>query len=88
MKHEIKPISLLLSSTFFVFAAHEPYLDQVTKVMAMIIRLPQSPIFADLLAIVIYLLYNTAVIAFLVSLYWLIWRISPKLAAVLSGGRS
>ena len=60
----------------------------ITKVMAMIIRLPQSPIFADLLAIVIYLLYNAAVIAFLVSLYWLIWRISPKLAAVLSGGRS
>ena len=88
LKHDIKPNPLLLSSTFFVFAAHEPYLDQVTKIVAMVIRLPQSPIIADLLAIAFYLSYCAAIIAILVSLYWLIRRISPKLAAVLSGGRS
>lgn len=86
-KRDIKSNQLLLSSTFFVFAIHEPYLDQVTKVLARMIHLPQSQILADFSALVIYLLYDITVILVLVTLFGCIRRISPKLASVLSGGR-
>jgi hypothetical protein len=86
-KRDIQPNQLLLSSTFFVFAIHEPYLDQVTKVITRMIHLPQSQILADFLSLVIYLLYDITVILVLVTLFVCIRKISPKLASILSGGR-
>lgn len=88
IKRDLKANKLLISSTFFVYAIHEPYLDQITKVLAMIVHLPKIQILADCIALIIYIVYNILVIMMLVSLYWSIRRFSPKLASILSGGRN
>ena len=87
-KREVKPNNMLVSSTFFIFAIHEPYLDQITKVMTMIVPLPKVQYLADCMALLIYLVYDVLIIVLLVLLYWCIHRISPRLALVLSGGRN
>lgn len=83
----IKPNKLLLSSTFFIYAIHEPYLDQVTKIIAPIIPIPDSEIMANAVVILFYLIYCIFDVFVLVAFYWLLYKMSPQFVGMLSGGR-
>lgn len=82
------PNKLLLSSTFFVFAMHEPYAGKIKTILwKMLPDLSINNNIADIQLIFYYFLWVTIWIAFLVLMFSIIKIIFPKLATFLSGGR-
>ena len=77
----------LSASTFFVYAAHEPYLDQVRKVTFMVLPLSDNIFLLEIEMITCYIVIPLTFIALLVAVYHGIEHISPKLAGVFSGNR-
>lgn len=79
--------SYLSVATFFVYAAHEPYLDQVRKVVFRVLSLSQNQIILETEMISCYITIPFAFMALLVIMYHVIAKLSPALAGVLSGNR-
>ena len=79
--------TILSSATFFVYAAHEPYFDQVRKVVFKVLSMPQNPVVADIEMVFLYFLLPSVFIVLLVLLYHCIAKVSPLAASVLSGNR-
>lgn len=78
--------SLLLSlgnTSFFVFAAHEPLLSIVRKVVYKVLE-PKS----DFLTLVLYILIPIVVILLLVLLYSFLKSVFPKFLRIITGGRT
>jgi hypothetical protein len=89
IKHEnAKPKVLLLESTFFIFAAHEPYMGKFKTMMYHILpQISENHIVSDLQFVLYYFLIAAIWIAILIGIYGLIRKMSPKLAMFISGGR-
>lgn len=85
--HDSQPKELLLSSTFFVYAIHTPYLGQFAKMLVAVVPVPPNPIWGNIFISLVYFAYWVIVVAALVAIYALIRRMNPKIAAILSGGR-
>ena len=77
----------LSSATFFVFAAHEPYLDQVRKVIFRVMPLAENSQIEDIQMTVCYFTIPVIYIAVLVLLYHAISKVSPSLMGLLTGNR-
>lgn len=84
----ISPNKFLLSSTFFVFAAHEPYMGKFKTLCYKVFPdISQNNIIADVQFILYYLIIAFLWIALLISIYSLLRRFFPRLTAALSGDR-
>lgn len=79
--------SYLSSATFFVYAAHEPYLDQVRKVVFKVLPLLQNHYLLEAEMIFCYITIPLTFIALLVIIYHAMAKMSPRLASILSGNR-
>lgn len=85
---EVSVSPLLLASTFFVFAMHEPYSGKVKAVFTDVLPgLSANHAVADVQMVAYYFLWVAVWVATLVSLFAIIRKVSPRIAAVLSGGR-
>ena len=71
----------LAPASFFVFAAHEPLMTLVRKLLYR--ALPPTPA----VVISIYLLLPLVIAAFTAALYFLLRRVAPRFAALVSGNR-
>ena len=79
---------LLLASTFFVFAMHEPYSGKLKAVFLNVLpSLSADHGVADVQLTAYYILWVAVWVSVLVGVFALIRKISPRLAALLSGGR-
>lgn len=79
--------TVLSSATFFIYAAHEPYFDQVRKVVFRVLSMPQNSMVADAEMITLYFVIPVLFISFLIVFYYCIAKVSPTIACVLSGNR-
>lgn len=75
------------AATFFVYAFHEPYMDQVNKVLGKVLPLSKDPILFQVEGIALYFGVTIVYIAVLIILFDFIKQYSPSVAKVLSGGR-
>lgn len=82
VKKEIKPIEILASASFFVFAFHEPWLSLTKKSIAYLIR-PNS----EVAFLLIY--FTTPILVILLSLavYVGLKKTFPTFLRIISGGR-
>lgn len=81
--HKIRPIPLLTSASFFIFAIHDPWLlSQIRKILYMIIR-PESDITFTLLYFVIVIV----VVIIALGIYYILKRMAPAFTAFITGGR-
>jgi peptidoglycan/LPS O-acetylase OafA/YrhL len=71
----------LAPASFFIFAAHEPLMTLVRKLLYRVL----APTPATVIAI--YVLLPLAIIAFTAVLYFLLRRVAPRFAALVSGNR-
>ena len=71
----------LAPASFFVFAAHEPLMTLVRKLLYR--ALPPTPA----VVISIYLLLPLVIAAFTAALYFLLRRVAPRFASLVSGNR-
>jgi peptidoglycan/LPS O-acetylase OafA/YrhL len=74
-------LTALAPASFFVFAAHEPLMTLVRKLLFRM--LPPNPA----VAIAVYVLLPLAIVAFAAALYFLLRRAAPRLTALISGNR-
>lgn len=82
-QRKIRPIPLLSSASFFIFAIHEPWLlPQIRKLLSIVIH-PESDLTFTLLYFLIVLL--VALIA--VGIYYTLKRATPSFTALITGGR-
>lgn len=84
----IKPQKMLLSSTFFVFAAHEPYMGKFkTLCYHLLPQISPNHAIADIQFVIYYFVIAILWIVILVSLYGLLQRCFPNITNVFCGGR-
>lgn len=77
----------LTSATFFVFAAHVPYIGQLSKVIFSFIPSSVSPAILNALAWVMHLTIPLIFTGILVVIYHLLKNLFPRFTAVLVGDR-
>lgn len=77
----------LSSATFFVYAAHEPYLDQVRKVIFRVMPLAENHKVEDIQMVTCYFTIPLFYIAVLVLGYHAISKLSPSMMGLLTGNR-
>lgn len=87
-KKKWKMPNLLCESTFFVYAIHEPYYDQIKKIMFKYINIVQNNIIANIELILLYFLMVTIYVCALVFCFKILKRWFPTIINVLSGNRS
>lgn len=81
-KGKIRVSKFLTDASFFVFAAHTLLLGYVAKVILKLCGI-DSPIYMA----VLYFVVPAITIAICLGVYWLLRRYTPKLCALLTGGR-
>lgn len=83
----IETNSVFYKATFFIFAAHAPYMGTVFRLIYNRIPIFESSILNDLVQTLCYLTFNPAFVIALVLAYKLIGRIFPRFARILVGCR-
>lgn len=85
---EYSPYELLLSSTFFVFAMHEPYAGKIKSIFWKVLpELSTVQTVADIQLVIYYFLWVIIWTTVLILTFGFVRKISPKFAVFLSGGR-
>ena len=79
--------ALLTEATFFVYAAHTPYIAQFEKIIIKLFPLSSNCIIADMESTILYFFYMIFFVTALVLIYWFIKKVSPCFASILTGGR-
>lgn len=80
--------NFLLAATFFVYAMHSPYNGKIVKVMLHFLpSVSENPVVGDIQYVIYYFLTATLWILFLLSMFAIIRKVSPRFAVFLSGGR-
>ena len=79
--------NILYESTFFIYAIHEPYYDQIKKIVFKNISISQNSLMANMELIILYLLMVVIYISILVGLFYILKRILPSFTKVLIGNR-
>lgn len=81
--NKIRPVPLLTSASFFIFAIHDPWLlTQIRKLLYLIFR-PES----DLAFTLLYFLIVLLVIMIALAIYKLLRKITPSFTQLITGGR-
>lgn len=86
-KYKVQFPMLLTSSSFFIYAIHEPYYDQIRKVLFRILPLSNNHVLMDLQMSVYYLFIAIGYISVLLLIFFMLKRYTPTLCKILSGGR-
>ena len=87
-KYAIKLAPILAASSFFIYAFHEPYYDQIRKVLfRFILPLSKDAFILDIQMSIYYILIPIIYTFILVIIYFLLFRYLPRIASILSGGR-
>ncbi len=80
---QVKPVSFLSSSSFFIFAIHDPWLlSQIRKILFSVIQ-PQS----DLAICILYFANVILVTLVALGIYFIIKKLAPSFTALITGGR-
>lgn len=86
-KYDVKLPPILLASSFFIYAVHEPYYDQIRKIIFKILPLANNTFYMDIQMSVYYLSIAILYICFLILIFSIISRHIPLITKILSVGR-
>ncbi len=80
--HKIHTNSFLSNASFFVFAAHEPLLTLIRKLM-----LNKLPVFNETFLLLAYFIPIVIVITVLLTIYYILNKVFPGFCRLITGGR-
>ena len=87
-KRTIKLPEIFVSSSFFIYAFHEPYYDQIRKVLfKFILPLSNDSFYMDIQMATYYVLTPIIYIVILIIIFLFIRHHLPRIAKILSGNR-
>lgn len=82
-KRNLKPIPLLSSASFFVFAIHEPWILYPISKLALSVIKPESQISY----VILYFMITLSTVIIAVLIYQILKRLIPSFTALITGGR-
>ncbi|MDE6648809.1 MAG: acyltransferase [Muribaculaceae bacterium] len=82
-KFDLKPVPFLSSASFFIFAVHDPWILWVLRKVMFSVFNPHS----DITVTILYFAVVLVVVLVALAVYWILKKLMPSFASIISGGR-